>query len=326
MKFTTRIVDLLAASTFINRLKVERRVQMDNTEFIDWNSCWVKGMYSGGLRRIPTSGAAPLLFGQAVHTGLKWHLLKKDMPFVLESALADATMSQLNMLCDPRRNTDKLHELLVSYDQHVKIVPSERLVPVELNGEPIVEQTFSFPLGTIHFKAGELLDEPCDIEVWWSGIIDALIHYCNELWVCDHKTTTVMGEKFADDKLRSSQMLGYTHIGRLFEQRLGKQVRGVLINALALRQNDFEFRHFAIPMAQWKIDEWHSETMIAVKNIIRNTVEFLSSGEAAPIREHCVTKYGKCKFFDLCESVPQVRERQLFDENLFKENPWHPIE
>jgi hypothetical protein len=79
-------------------------------------------------------------------------------------------------------------------------------------------------------------------------------------------------------------------------------------------------------MADWKIKEWHQETMFAVRNLILNALTFLSTGEAVPVREHCVTKYGKCKFFDLCENVPLVRERMIFDENLFKENPWHPIE
>lgn len=326
MKFAPSVVEKFKHSTFIHRLLVERRVQMDNTEFVDWNSCWVKGLYSGGLRRIPAQAATPLLFGQAVHTGLKALVLRQPLEEALELAHTDATLSQLDTCCDPRRNTQMLRQMLVGYDQHVKIMPAERLVPVELNGIPVVEQTFSFPLGTIHFAAGELLAEPVDIEVWWSGIMDVLIHYAGEIYVCDHKTTSVMGEKFVDDKLRSSQMLGYTHIGRLFAEKLGKPVRGVLINALAMRSSGFEFKHFAIPMAQWKIEEWHAETMLAVKNLIRNAVEFLNSGQAAPIREHCVTKYGKCKFFDLCESQPLLRERQLYDENLFKENPWHPIE
>lgn len=326
MKFSTTIVNLLEASTFIHRLKAEKRVQMDNTEFIDWNSCWVKGMYSGGLRRVPAHGVAPLLFGQAVHTGMKHLLLGHDLGFALSQAQLDATENKLDMLCDPRRNSATLVDLLSGYYTHTQIMPAERLVPVEINGVRVVEQTFSFPIGKIFFKAGELLTTDVEIEVWWSGIMDALVYHQNAIWVCDHKTTTVMGEKFVDDKLRSSQMLGYTHIGRLFEKQLSKPVRGVLINALALRKNDYEFKQFTLPMADWKIVEWQSETLRAVYNLVRNALDFLSTGEAVPVREHCVTKYGKCKFFDLCESVPAVRERMLYDTGFFTENKWHPIE
>lgn len=326
MKFSSTIVDLVQASAVMSRLKAEHRIQMDNTEFVDWNGCFVKGLYSGGLRKIPAYGVAPLIFGAAVHTGLKHLMLGDSVETVHETSQADATVNNLDTLLDPRRNSNTLRLLLDSYIAHINIMTDERLVPVEINGTRVVEQTFSFPIGTLHFKAGELLLEEVDITVWWSGILDLLSYYRNEIWVVDHKTTSVMGEKFVDDKLRSSQMLGYTYIGRLFEKQLSKPIRGVLINALALRKNDFEFKLFPLPMAQWKIDEWQHETLHAIRSLILDLVDFLSTGEAVPIREHCVTKYGKCKYFDLCENVPMVRERMLQDENFFTDNKWHPIE
>lgn len=326
MKFSTNLVDLLAASDFVGRLKNDSKVVMDNTEFTDWNSCFVKGLYSGGWRRVPVRGMAPLLFGQAVHTGMAALLRKQGLKAALELSALDCKKTNLDSLLDPRRNSSTLAELLTAYAAHIDIVPSERIVPLELDGTLVVEQSFSFPLGDITFEAGELFAERVTINVYWSGILDCLAYYQNEIWVVDHKTTSVMGDKFSDDKLRSSQMLGYVRSARLFQDRLSRPIRGVLINALALRKNDFEFKHFPLPMAEWKIDEWHSETLLAVRNIIKSTVEFLTTGEAVPIREHCVTKYGKCKFFDMCESVPVVRERMLFDESWFTKNLWNPLE
>jgi len=326
MHFSTDLLDIFKVSAFINRLKLERRVQMDNTEFLDWNGCFVKGMISGGLRKISNKGMSPLLFGQAVHTGMKHLVLGDGLEMACERAIFDARESKLDMLLDPRRNTDSLIRLLTSYNAHVNTVYAEKLVPVELNGKKIVEETFSFPIGTIEFKAGELFPEAVKIDVWWSGILDLLTYLRNEIWVCDHKTTSVMGDKFVDDKVRSSQMLGYTYVGRLFQEQFTKPVRGVVINALALRSTGFEFKHFPIPMANWKIEEWQNETLFAIRNIIRQAVEFISTGEAVPIREHCVTKYGQCKFFDLCEAPPMVRDRMLDDENLYVTNSWHPIE
>lgn len=326
MKFSTTLVDLMAASDFVNRLKLDHKVVMDNTEFTDWNSCFVKGLYSGGWRRVPVRGMAPLLFGQAVHTGMAALLRKQGLKTALELSALDARKTNLDSLLDPRRNSNTLAELLTAYAAHTDIVPSERIVPLELDGTPVVEQSFSFPLGVLTFEAGQLFAERVEIAINWSGILDCLAYYGNEIWVVDHKTTSVMGEKFSDDKLRSSQMLGYTYAARLFQDKLSRPIRGVLINALALRKNDFEFKQFPLPMAAWKIDEWQTETLLAVRNIIRSTVEFLTTGEAVPIREHCVTKYGKCKFFDLCENVPVVRDRMLFDENWFAKNLWNPLE
>lgn len=324
MKFTTEFRSLLEASDFITRLKLQKTINMDNTEFTNWNPCLVKGIYFGGLRKVSATGATPLLFGQAVHTGLA--ALLRDMPLneALELADLDAQKSRLDSFLDPKRNRSSLQQILVSYEAHTRIMANEKLVPVELNGTKVVEQNFCVPLGVIHFKAGELFPEACDIQVNWTGVMDVLCYLGTELWIVDHKTTSIMGEKFVDDKVRSSQMLGYTHIARLLAEQLGKPVVGVLINALAHRSSGFEFQQFKIPMADWKIKEWHSETLLAVSNIVKAIMDFLITGEVAPNRESCVTKYGKCAYFSVCDTVPPMRDRLLADDSFFVDNLWNP--
>jgi hypothetical protein len=324
MKFTTEFRNLLEASDFITKLRLHKTVNMDNTEFTNWNPCLVKGLYFGGLRKVSASGATPLLFGQSVHIGLAKLLTGHGIAEALEAADQDAVKSNLDGFLDPKRNRSVLRDILVGYNSHVNIMPAERLVPLELNGTKIVEQNFLVPIGTVHFKAGELFAEECDIQVNWTGVIDAICYRGSELWVVDHKTTSVMGPKFIDDKIRSSQMLGYTHVARLLMKELGKPVAGVLINALAFRSSGFEFVQHPIPMAEWKVQEWQTETLLAVSNILKETVDFLITGEVAPNREACVTKYGQCPYFNLCESVPVVRDRQLNDESLYVNNAWNP--
>ncbi len=315
---------MLEASDFIRKLKHEKVINMDNTEFTNWNPCLVKGIYFGGLRKISATSVTPLLFGQAVHIGLAKLLLDMPLKTALEAADLDAVKSNLDSFLDPKRNRNTLDMILTSYDSHIKIMPNEKLVPIELNGIKIVEQSFCVPLGVIHFAANELFAEACDIQVNWTGVIDALCYFGNEIWIVDHKTTSIMGEKFIDDKVRSSQMLGYTHVARLLAEKLGKSVEGVIINALAHRSSGFEFQQFKIPMSEWKIKEWHSETLLAISNIIKATMAFLVSGEAAPNREACVTKYGKCAYFNVCEAVPIVRDRLLQDTSFFSDNTWNP--
>ncbi len=326
MNFPPETLVALQQSTIIRELLENHTITLDNTEFTTWNACFVKGLYWGGLRRVSVSGQTPLIFGSCVHTGLKLLLTGSSLKDATAAALAEASRDSLDSYLDAKRNTTVLVDILDSYHSHVKILPSERLLPVQLDGKLVVEQNFNIPLGDLHFAAGDLwFQEPTTIKVNWTGIIDLLIAVDNKIWIVDHKTTSVMGDKFADDKQRSSQMLGYTHVARLIAERLGMPIAGVVINALAMRSAGFEFKQFKLPMASWRTTEWHTETLAAVAQLIRQLYDFIATQIAVPNRESCVTKYGKCPYFDLCEMVPSSRHSFIANDAFFKSNVWNPV-
>jgi len=136
-----------------------------------------------------------------------------------------------------------------------------------------------------------------------------------------------MGERFLDDKLRSSQMLGYTYAAKYLSEHLfgGLPVYGVRINALAMRSSGYEFKQFDIPYPDWKLAEWQTATIAAIRSLVLQLDAFLASGVALPTREHCVTKYGKCPYFDVCDSVPMMRDRMIFDDSYFFVSDWSPL-
>lgn len=318
MIFTPEIINLVKASEFVRRVKEEGRVVLDNTEFSNWNSCFVKGLWNGACRKVSATGQTPLLFGQAVHTGLEALMRGASLSDALEAARADAIESRLDSYIDPKRNTQNLELLLTSYVQHTNIINGEKIIPFEVEGTPLVEMPFSVPLG-------EVIHDDKKIQVIWSGKIDVIgtTRELSGLWVFDHKTTSVMGEKFADGYLRSSQMLGYARATQMIVANKDLKIEGVVINALASRSKGYEFKQFQIPFSKWKLEEWHTETLHAVRELLSSLDNFISFGEAAPNREQCVSKYGRCSYFDLCEAPPNIRFRTLNDESFFIDNKWN---
>lgn len=321
----------LAESEFIKRLK-EGIVSIDNSEYITWNSCFANGIYYGGLRRVSARSRAPLAFGGAVHAGMQALLLNfgklsstEIFDEVLKAAYADAATTSLDNLGDNRRNTTRLEELLRAYVLEYIRVPGMRFDVITLDGERMVEKSFSVPFGNLALFTTSW--GKVDLTIMWTGKIDVLSFYSGAVAPVDHKTTTVMGEKFVDDKVRSSQFLGYSYAARYLSTQLFKSlpVFGTRINALAMRSAGFEFKTFDIPFPDWKVAEWQLETIQAIKQLITQLDHALVTGEVVPTRDHCVTKYGKCQYFDMCDMHPTSRDRMLFDDSYFFESQWSPL-
>jgi hypothetical protein len=319
--FSPHFLGEVAASKFVENL-LAGKLTIDNSEYSTWTSCFPMGLYNGALRRVGARARAPLAFGGAIHAGLDAFF--NGEPDWQGKALADAAITGLDALGDPKRNSNKLMDLLASYILHYQNSHGQFQI-LELNGKPLVEQSFVVPFGTIkvQFQGREL-----EVVINWSGKIDLLTTYEGAVTPVDHKTTTVMGEKFVDDKVRSTQMLGYTYASRFFSKDLfnNMPVFGTRINALAMRSSGYEFKVFDIPYVGWKVDEWHSETLLSIRSLIHQLDIFLSTkGEAVPTREHCVTKYGKCPYFDVCDAAPVMRDRMIFDDAYYFISDWSPL-
>lgn len=328
MKIHRMIVKEILDSEFFQKLK-EGRVALDNTTFSTWNNCFTKGLWYGGLRRVPAKPRTPLIFGEAVHLALAKHLEGKSVSESIKAAVHAACEKQLDLAMDAKRNVGTLTLLLTSYFDHITTFPSERLVPLTLNGVPVVEKDFSVYIGTV-------LD---DIKVYWNGIVDLVGYSGGNLWVIDHKTTSIMGEKFADDKYRSSQMLGYYTVVLEILRELGDvslpKLRGCLINAMAMRSSGYEFKQFHLPYSPAAAEEFKAESLMNIRYIISTLLDMeawynSSSGEeyyhARCNREGCVSKYGRCDYFDLCQAPAQLRQRLAHDEGFFTTTKWNPGE
>lgn len=323
------LIDKISTSDLVKKLFDEGALEWDNSTFTNWQACFVKGLFFTGLRRVSASQQAPLRFGSAVHEGIAYRLTGHTDDEAYQKALEVATKNDLDGCLDVRRNRKTLVSLLSSYFMHCDI-NNCWITPVVVNGTPVVEQGFMFPLGTVSLGGLKFFPRS-DFKIVWKGKLDVLERYQGELWINDHKTTTVMGEKFIDDKVRSSQMLGYTWAARRLAEVFNEPIKGVRINALAMRSTGFEFKSFSIPYSDMTIDAWQSETLAACGNQIRFLDELLSRRADEPLtlvvpnRECCVTKYGRCSYFDVCECVPRMMAQYIGDNTLFTDNTWDPL-
>lgn len=326
MIYSNLFLGHVLGSKFLETLKTGT-ITIDNSEYSTWSSCFPMGLYNGALKRVGARSRAPLAFGGAVHAGLDTYF--KGLPGWRQAALEDAEKTQLDSLGDPKRNTDKLINLLECYFLDYERKPAMQFKILELAGVKQVEQSFVVPLGIIQLSREEALRLGCPetITVMWSGKIDLITLYEVGIAPADHKTTTVMGDKFIDDKIRSNQMLGYTYAGKYLSEHLfgNLPVFGCRINALAMRSAGYEFKQFDIPYPDWKVAEWQEETLGAIKTLVGHLSTFITTKVANPTREHCVTKYGKCPYFDVCDSLPQMRDRMIFDDNYYFISDWSPL-
>jgi hypothetical protein len=321
MIYSQHFVAQVAKSNFVDQIRKGVLV-IDNSEYSTWDSCFAMGVYSGGLRRVNARARAPLAFGGAVHVGIDAYLNGNEK--WRDLALADAAITGLDELGDPKRNTTKLLNLLESYFLEYSRNKSMQFDILKVAGQAAVEQSFSVPLGQITCTFERQLTV---VNVVWSGKIDLLTNYEGAITPVDHKTTTVMGEKFIDDKIRGNQMLGYTYAARYLSQKLfgEKPVFGVRINTLAMRQSGYEFKIFDIPFPDWKVAEWQKEVLGSIEDLVTHLDKFLTTGQVVPTREHCVTKYGKCPYFDVCDSPAIMRDRMIFDDSYYFISEWSPL-
>lgn len=327
------IQDLVMDTSFIKNLEECSEIIIDNSTFLNLDACFVKGLFGGLLKKQRTDGSIHLDWGGAVHEGLQAKFEGKSIDEQIAAAESHDSWPLIAEASHHTKTQESVRSLLRSYHIHTETTPNFQVLNFE--GEPCIEQSFSLKLGEF-----QCINGGKTITVYWQGKIDAIGFHQHNPWVVDHKTTQQMGERFVDTFLRSSQMLGYQWAANnLAHEGLspltlpnGTEVdlrktptKGVLINALCVRKNGFEFKVHQIPIPYTRLEEWRIETLERLKFFVKQIEEWHHSGIATPTREHCVTKYGRCPFFDVCEMPPSKR-REAIESSMYKTSTWSPLE
>lgn len=334
-------------SEFIENLK-NGEIVIDNSTFIQLDSCFAQGIMGAVLKKQPTYGSIHLDFGSCIHAAMECKFKGGNLVEQIEAAKADESWPKVAESTHALKTQDKSIEVLKDYDIHTRI--SQNFDVLQVDNKPLCEESFRLKLGEFELdeqKEMELFsqlgmtneEKPSKITIYWQGKIDLLVAYQGMPMICDHKTTSVMGEKFAETFLRSSQMIGYywaAHtlvelgMGELTDERgrvynlKEKPFRGVLINAIAIRESGIEFKLFDIPIPLTRIEEWRLGTVLRLKYFTEQLSDYLQSNMTAPNREHCVTKYGRCPFFDVCEAPDHMRAAML-DSSSYYTSDWSPL-
>ncbi len=165
------------------------------------------------------------------------------------------------------------------------------------------------PLETEVVK-GEVLYEDDEIRVLWKAKLDLVVDTNQGIYPCDHKTMK---------QNRPTLPLNNQFIG----QCLMMKTSNVYINKVGLQttlEPKDKFVRALISYSKPQLFEWQSEILPHWAYML---IQYAETGYWAPNFNSCEGKYGKCAFYGVCNSDPEMREEEL--RNTFKVGKeWNP--
>jgi len=152
------------------------------------------------------------------------------------------------------------------------------------------------------------------------GHLDRLVTYADETFVMDRKTATAtLSQHYFAQYEPNNQMTLYTLAGQVV---LGTSIRGVIIDAAAIQVQGSWFQRGFTYRTKGQLDEWLRD----LKWWLKQAEEYAVANHW-PMNDTACDKYGGCKFRDICNKDPAVRERFL--EAQFVQQPiesrWNPL-
>lgn len=301
----------------------DNRLEMDNSMYVNW-SCNIKGLMSHVLKLRPRGkGSLALDYGTAIHAGLEQFMLGHGLDEATESFIKVATELNIDKWLDDKRCTARGIETLASWQMYKHNLIHDYQA-IELNTDAGKKKAVE--LGVEKRICSVENTDIGDVDVYWTGRVDAVVKYKGKLWILDHKTSSMLGDKFLDDKMRSNQFIGYWYtLNEIVKKEYGESLAGVLLNVICTGRKDLAFETYELPFSQWQIDEWLEETQFKLKGIVKLLLDLYNGNHWAMIeRELCVTKYGKCPFFDACNTVDKARDSIL--TTSYDKHDWSPHE
>nr|DAP02156.1 MAG TPA: PD-(D/E)XK nuclease superfamily protein [Caudoviricetes sp.] len=303
-------------SEMMHRLVVDNELAMDNSMYVNW-ACPIKGLLAHCLKLRPIGkGSLALDYGTAIHAGLEQFMLGKDLDTAVDAFLKEAVACNIDKWLDDKRCTKRGCETLASWQVYKFNLPYQyEAIDLKINGKAVK---------AVELGIKKFIQSTENAKHYWTGRVDAIVRYKDKIWVLDHKTSSMLGDKFLDDKMRSNQFFGYWYaLNDEIIKQYGEPLAGVMLNVICTGRKDVGFETYEIPFAGWQITEWLEETRYRLATIEKFLLDIYNGENWSMIeRELCVTKYGKCPFYEACNTVPNVRANVL--ENSFEEHNWNP--
>lgn len=307
-------------------------VSIDSSSFSNI-SCPRKALLSYVMKFAPAGGRSPLVFGHMLHELLEWQLkngsldiqtFKQKAKEIVEAKAQDSNQTngeKLNSCFDDRRNTEVFMNLVEAYAFNIK-AKGERYKPLELNGEKMVEKSFSIPIGQFNLNGKT-------ITILWEGKLDALVFdtMTNDRCVMDHKTTSILGDKFLDDKMRGVQFHGYLFAANdMLRSEQHPPIQTVCLNVICSKKTGFEFQNMSFKRHPEQVKEWREDTVEILSHKITQLYNHIKHGTKLPAdRNHCCPKFGKCEFFQVCEMPLNARQQILNSPHFYQISNWSPL-
>lgn len=322
---------------------IDGKLFIDNSFIELLTTCPRALQYNSLLRRIGAGENAALNFGTAIHHALEYryrNYRNVSPDLFLEDELAvllGAYFDEHPCPEDDWRNLNWAIEVMKKYNERYANEPFNLLVGDD--GVPLVEMSFALPLFKYNGWFLKPLGEEPMIEVVYTGKIDLPVIWDDQLFIIDHKTTSMLGDQFFNEMRMSAQQKGYSWA---FQTLTGRKVAGFCINAIRSKQppqyvlngaeKDYRGKKLT-PTAWWQeslqrervylkdgdLDEWKD-------NLIHLVEEFFFNYQRAyfPMKTKWCAMYGKCQYYDVCSLAAPDRGLML-SSGLFANNVWTPL-
>ncbi len=313
---------------------------VDNSMLELLTTCPRALQYNRFERRIAAVSKPSLSFGSAVHLALehRYKTYKNLTPdAVLDSEVSDLLTKffEENPVGEDYRNLNWAQKIVKKYNEKYDIEPFQLMVGPD--GQPLVELSFALPLFThyIYHPEGADLCDPIAVPVIYTGRIDLPVLWDSQLFIIDHKTTSMIGQQFFDKMKMSAQQKGYCWA---FEQLTGKKVHGYCINAIRVKEpplslgkeggrtkqteatwwND-SFQRERYFLQPGEMEEWKTNCIALIEEMFYHYQKGL-----LPMKTAWCSQFGRCQYYDVC-SLPASDRNLMLESGMFTENLWNPL-
>jgi hypothetical protein len=292
---------------------------IDNSRFEHITTCMRASEYSIVRGRVSSTIKTALTFGSAIHLALKLryryclhHPVTEDIQnkqFLLLEKFWETHPTPLG----DHRTLGLAQEAIMVYNRNITQEPFHILTH---KNKPIVEEPFAVPLGVVSMGSKK-------IKVIWIGKLDlGVTEVDNEIWVIDHKTSSVGGDYYFAEYPTSNQMKGYTYSLRHI---LGKAVKGAQVNAIFVRKPTRTGKGIETARAKFAFDddtleEWKVNTLYIVSDFLHSYQREFFTMET----KQCVHRFGACQFQPICQMSPSTR-LQWLESGEFREDTFSPL-
>lgn len=176
-------------------------------------------------------------------------------------------------------------------------------VVILADGKPAVEHSFALPV---------------DDGIVFSGHLDRLVNYADNLMVMDQKTTgTTISSRYFEQFKPDIQMSMYTFAGKII---YNLPVKGVIIDAVQIAVGFSRFERGITMRTDSELQEFYDTTMQTVQ-----TARTATALGHFPMNRTSCDKFGGCEFRKVCSKSPEVRKNFLRAD--FVQGPrWDPLE
>lgn len=159
------------------------------------------------------------------------------------------------------------------------------------------------PMTERMFSAELYQDKHCVIEYF--GTVDVILKssFSNQVYVCDHKTTTSLGSDFINRVYPNFQYTGYVWLVR----QNGLDASSYYVNGIQVAKTKQDLLR-----QPWTLNETdYAEFKNAIVNSVQHWLNSLRTQVFTQTAPNPCTQWGGCPYRDICITSPAIRENVI---------------